>query len=113
MRTGAAAHQLINEGILKPSDKDLSICRGRSSSNEILMPDQHESVTMSQMAEIRVMQFRMDKAEQYLALPDQVEGAGGEFLRLRRKLGRWLGNCGGLAAASGTWVHRSWSYWIV
>ncbi|MCL5670047.1 MAG: serine/threonine-protein kinase, partial [Acidobacteria bacterium] len=56
--------------------------------NEALMLDQHEPVALSQMAEIRWIQGRMDKAEQYLARLEQVEGAEDELHRLRQKLGR-------------------------
>ncbi len=56
--------------------------------NEALMLDQHEPVALSQMAEIRAIQGRMDKAEQYLARLEQVEGAEEELRRLRRKLGK-------------------------
>jgi serine/threonine-protein kinase len=55
--------------------------------NEALMFDQHEPVALSQMAEIRAIQGRMDKAEQYLARLEQVEGADEELNRLRRILG--------------------------
>jgi len=56
--------------------------------NEALMLDQHEPVALSQMAEIRAIQGRTDKAEQYLARLEQVDGAEEELERLRRKLGR-------------------------
>jgi serine/threonine-protein kinase len=56
--------------------------------NEALMLDQHEPVALSQMAEIRAIQGRMDKATQYLARLEQVEGADDEVRQLRRKLGR-------------------------
>ena len=55
--------------------------------NEALMLDQHEPVALSQMAEIRAIQGRMDKTEQYLARLGQVEGAEEEVRRLRRRLG--------------------------
>jgi serine/threonine protein kinase len=56
--------------------------------NEALMLDQYEPVALSQMAEIRALRGRMDKAEQYLARLEQVEGAQDELQRLRRKLGK-------------------------
>lgn len=56
--------------------------------NEALMLDQHEPVALYQMAEIRAIQGRMDKAEQYLARLEQVEGAEDDFQRLRWNLGR-------------------------
>jgi len=56
--------------------------------NEALMLDPHEPVALCQMAEIRAIQGRMDKAEQYLARLERVEGAEEEFRQLRRKLGR-------------------------
>jgi hypothetical protein len=40
------------------------------------------------MAEIRAIQGRMDKAEEYLGRLEQVEGAKEELCRLRRKLGQ-------------------------
>ncbi len=52
------------------------------------MLDQHEPVALYQMAEIRAIQGRMDKAEQYLARLEQVEGAEDDFQRLRWNLGR-------------------------
>ena len=55
--------------------------------NEALILDQHEPVALSQMAEIRAIQGRMDKTEQYLARLGQVEGAEEEVRRLRRRLG--------------------------
>jgi tetratricopeptide (TPR) repeat protein len=55
--------------------------------NEALMLDQYEPVALSQMAEIRAIQGRMDKAKQYLARLEQVEGTDDELRRLRRKLG--------------------------
>lgn len=56
--------------------------------NEALMLDQHEPVALSQMAEIRAIQGRMDKAEHYLSRLGQVDGAEEEYQRLRRKLGK-------------------------
>jgi serine/threonine-protein kinase len=56
--------------------------------NEALMLDQHEPVALSQMAEIRAIQGRMDKAMQYLARLEQVDGAEDELRRLRRTLGQ-------------------------
>jgi serine/threonine-protein kinase len=56
--------------------------------NEALMLDQYESVALAQMAEIRAIQGRMDKAEQYLVRLEQVEGAEEELRRLRGKLGK-------------------------
>lgn len=56
--------------------------------NEALMLDQHEPVALSQMAEIRFIQGRMDKAEQYLARLEQVESADQELRRLRHQLGK-------------------------
>lgn len=56
--------------------------------NEALMLDEHEPVALSQMAELRAIQGRMDKAEQYLSRLERVEGADDEVRRLRRKLGK-------------------------
>ncbi|AUB82288.1 protein kinase domain-containing protein [Candidatus Thiodictyon syntrophicum] len=56
--------------------------------NEALMLEAHEPVALSQMAEIRAIQGRMDKAEEYLGRLEQVDGAEEEVRRLRRKLGR-------------------------
>jgi hypothetical protein len=54
----------------------------------IRVPEAHEPVALSQMTEIRAIQRRIDKAEQYLARLEQVEGADEELRRLRRMLGR-------------------------
>jgi tetratricopeptide (TPR) repeat protein len=56
--------------------------------NEALMLDEHEPVALAQMAELRAIQGRMDKAEQYLARLARVEGAEDEVQRLRRRLGQ-------------------------
>lgn len=56
--------------------------------NEALMLDEHEPVALAQMAELRAIQGRMDKAEQYLARLARVDGADDEVQRLRRKLGQ-------------------------
>jgi eukaryotic-like serine/threonine-protein kinase len=55
--------------------------------NEALRLDQHEPVALSQMAEIRAIHGRMDKAEQYLARLEQVDGCEEEANRLARRLG--------------------------
>jgi len=56
--------------------------------NEALMLDRDEPVALAQMAEIRAIQGRMDKAGQYLERLEQVEGADDEVRRLRRRLGK-------------------------
>jgi tetratricopeptide (TPR) repeat protein len=56
--------------------------------NEALMLDQYEPVALAQLAEIRTIQGRMDKAEQYLTRLERVEGAEEEVRGLRRKLGK-------------------------
>ncbi len=56
--------------------------------NEALMLDEYEPVALSQMVEIRAIQGRVDKAEQYLARLEQVDGAEDELRRLRQNLGR-------------------------
>ncbi len=56
--------------------------------NEALMLDEYEPVALSQMAEIRTIQGRSDKAEQYFVRLEQLDGAEDELRRLRQKLGK-------------------------
>lgn len=67
--------------------------------NEALMLDQYEPVALYQLAEIRAIQGRMDKAEQYLARLEQVQGAEEEVVQLRRKIGKQT--TGAMEAGSG------------
>ena len=54
--------------------------------NEALMLDAHEPVALAQLAEIRAIQGRMDKALGYLERLEQVEGAEADARRLRSML---------------------------
>jgi serine/threonine-protein kinase len=54
--------------------------------NEALMLDAFEPVALAQLAEIRAIQGRLDKALMYLERLEQVEGAEADALRLRGRL---------------------------